>query len=64
MEIDECFAKNGKIIHSKSNRSLSYGELANIAANINPSSEPKLKNVDKYQIIGKSSQKSYMVLPG
>ena len=56
VEIDECFAKNGKIIHSKSNRSLSYGELANIAANINPSSKPKLKNVEKYQIIGKSSQ--------
>ena len=57
VELDECFAKNGKVIHKNSNRSLTYGELANTASKIKPSSTPKLKNSDDFQLIGKSSQR-------
>ena len=57
VELDECFAKNGEVIHKNTNRSLTYGELANTASNIKPSSTPKLKNYDDYQLIGKSSQR-------
>ena len=34
VELEECFAKNGKVIHKNSNRSLTYGELANTASKI------------------------------
>ena len=57
VEVDECFAKNGKIFHSKSKQSFTYGEIANEAANIKPSPTPKLKSYNDYQIIGRSSKR-------
>ena len=52
--VDECFASNGTVIHSKSNRSFTFGELANKATKLEVPSNPKLKNNKEYRLIGKS----------
>ena len=57
VELSECRAKNGEVIHLKSNRKLTYGRLADSASKILPSSNPKLKNKDQYHLIGKSIAK-------
>ncbi|WP_180540127.1 xanthine dehydrogenase family protein molybdopterin-binding subunit [Nevskia soli] len=53
----ECRASNGRIYHDKSNRSLSYGELAERAAKVPPPdlTTIKLKDPKEFTIIGKST---------
>src|SRR5438477_5332545 len=49
----ECVARQGKVIHQSSNRSLGYGALAADAARITLDHEPAIKTPDQYQLIGK-----------
>ena len=53
---DECAAKQGRVYHSKSNQSLSFGELVSVAATLPlpDKSTIKLKSKDKFNFIGKS----------
>ena len=57
--ISECRAEDGKILHSGSNRALSYGELVSTAAVIDPPDNPKLKSRDQFKLIGKPIPKLY-----
>ena len=50
----ECKAQMSKVIHSKSKRSLSFGDLASLAGTLNPPEDPNLKNEKDFNIIGKS----------
>jgi isoquinoline 1-oxidoreductase subunit beta len=48
-----CGSSNGKITHAASNRTLTYGELANIAGKLPVPEKPKLKNPNDFTLIGK-----------
>jgi isoquinoline 1-oxidoreductase subunit beta len=52
----ECFTSSGRVIHKRTNRSLSYGEVAAKAAQLTPPDITKvpLKDPKDYKIIGKS----------
>jgi len=49
-----CKAQNSAIIHSDSNRRLTYGQLASKAAGLPIPTDPPLKQAKDYQIVGKA----------
>ncbi len=49
----ECKAQNGTVLHSASNRRLTYGALAENAAKITPPADVALKQARDYTIVGK-----------
>ncbi|MDJ1495359.1 molybdopterin-dependent oxidoreductase [Cytophagaceae bacterium DM2B3-1] len=51
--VSECYAKEGKIYHKPSNKSLSYGELVEQASKLEVPKEPKLKDPKDFKILGK-----------
>ena len=51
---EECSTALSHVHHSGSGRSLSYGELAADAAQLEPTSEPVLKTRDQYTLMGKA----------
>jgi isoquinoline 1-oxidoreductase beta subunit len=48
-----CSAANGKVTHAASNRTLSYGELADAAGKLPVPDKPKLKDPNDFTLIGK-----------
>ncbi len=54
VSLSECRAEKSKVIHTASNRSLSYGELADRAAKLPVPSDPPLKSAKDYKVIGKA----------
>ena len=48
-----CSASNGKVTHAASNRTLTYGELADSAAKLPVPDKPKLKDPKDFTLIGK-----------
>src|SRR5262249_34399170 len=54
---DSCKADNGRVLHAASNRSLSYGEVAQDAAKRTPPSNPKLKSQAEFKLIGTDAVK-------
>jgi isoquinoline 1-oxidoreductase subunit beta len=48
-----CSASNGKITHAASNRTLTYGELADAAGKLPVPDKPKLKDPKDFSLIGK-----------
>ena len=55
--VTECKAESGRVRHSASGRSLSYGQLASAAAKLRPPYSPPLKNPQEFRLIGKSLPK-------
>ena len=51
--VKECQAQNGHVVHLPSGSKLSYGQLAETASKLKPSSSPKLKTKDQYRFVGK-----------
>ena len=51
---EECKSQKGQIIHSKTVRKLSYGELAEAAGKLEIPSNPPLKSKKDYSLVGKS----------
>lgn len=52
--VEELQVKQGKIIHNKSGKSLSFGDLAELAAEMPVPAEPQLKTPKEFTIIGKN----------
>jgi isoquinoline 1-oxidoreductase subunit beta len=50
---ESCSASNGKVTHAASNRTLTYGELADAAAKLPVPDKPKLKDPKDFTLIGK-----------
>ncbi|MDN5211856.1 molybdopterin-dependent oxidoreductase [Fulvivirgaceae bacterium BMA12] len=50
---DNCYAKKSFIHHQKNNKSLSYGQLAEKAAQLTPPEKVVLKTPEAYEIIGR-----------
>ncbi len=48
-----CRAENGKVVHSATNRRLSYGQLAEQAARLTPPQQVALKDPKDFKLIGK-----------
>jgi isoquinoline 1-oxidoreductase beta subunit len=48
-----CSSSNGKITHAASNRTLTYGELADVAGKLPVPEKPTLKNPNDFTLIGK-----------
>ena len=53
VSVKECQAQNGHVVHLPSGSKLSYGQLAETASKLKPSSSPKLKTKDQYRFVGK-----------
>ena len=51
-QAQDCFARDGMVIHRTDGRKLSYGALAESAAKLTPPQEPKLKAADQFRLIG------------
>ena len=51
---ESCTAKEGKVLHAASNRSLKYEELAEAASLLEIPKEPKLKDPKDFKMLGKS----------
>ncbi len=54
VDASSCSTANGKVIHQASNRSLSYGQLAEAAAKMTPPAQVALKDPKDFKLIGKS----------
>ena len=52
----ECRAENGEVIHEASDMRARYGELAELAATLEPPAEPTLKDRSQFRLIGKSTK--------
>jgi isoquinoline 1-oxidoreductase beta subunit len=52
-----CTASDGKVTHGASNRTLSYGALADTAAKETPPKDPPLKDPKNFKLIGKPQKR-------
>ena len=50
---DECKAELGKVVHAKSKKSLTYGQLCEKAAKLQVPQDPPLKNEKEFRYMGK-----------
>jgi len=57
VNIADCYAENGRVIHRPSKKSLSYGELIEEASKLELPKEPKLKDPKDFKILGKVSRR-------
>lgn len=57
VDVDGCYAENGKVFYRASGKSFSYGELVEDAALLELPKEPKLKDPKDFKILGKSSRR-------
>jgi len=57
IDIKDCRAENGHIINTANNEKLSYGQLAEAAAEISLSETPELKKKADWKLIGKPVQR-------
>jgi isoquinoline 1-oxidoreductase beta subunit len=53
VELNECIATDGTVVHSATSKKLTYGELVQEAVKIIPPDKPPLKSREKFSIIGK-----------
>ena len=53
----ECTAEKGSIVHAKSNRKKTYGQLANRAATLDVPTDPPLKTAKDYKLVGTRVQR-------
>jgi isoquinoline 1-oxidoreductase beta subunit len=51
---EECYADSGRVIHRPTGRALRFGEVAEEAAKITPSQNPKLKPQAEWKLLGRS----------
>ena len=51
--VEECYAEQSVVIHRPTGRKLTYGQLAERAAQLPVPKEPKLKSPDQFRYIGK-----------
>jgi isoquinoline 1-oxidoreductase beta subunit len=52
--VAECAAANGAVTHAASNRTLTYGALADDAARVVLEAEPAIKTPDRFRLLGTS----------
>lgn len=57
VNIADCYAENGRVIHRPSKKSLYYGELIEEASKLELPKEPKLKDPKDFKILGKVSRR-------
>jgi isoquinoline 1-oxidoreductase subunit beta len=55
--VAECIAREGKITHQPTNRSLPYGDLTEKARTLTVPTAPKLKDAKDFRLIGKASKR-------
>jgi isoquinoline 1-oxidoreductase beta subunit len=55
--VSECVARSSQVVHSGSDRSFTFGELAADAAKLKPRTHPQLKSRESYTIVGKPTQR-------
>ena len=53
-QAEECYAENGRIIHRPTSRAFKFGEIAEDAAKVTPSQNPKLKPQSEWKLLGRS----------
>ena len=61
--IAEVTISSGKAFHERTNRSASFGALANAASRLPTPADPKLKSVDRFRFIGKEGAVKKLDVP-
>jgi isoquinoline 1-oxidoreductase beta subunit len=56
VDASECRAEKGEVIHDASDMRARYGELAELAATLEPPEAPALKDRSEFRLIGKSTK--------
>ena len=51
---EECYADNGRVVHRPTGRAIRFGEVAEEAAKITPSQNPKVKPQTEWKLLGRS----------
>jgi isoquinoline 1-oxidoreductase subunit beta len=54
VNVEECFAESGKIIHKPTGRTFKFGEIAEDAVKVTPPQNPKLKPQNAWKLLGRS----------
>jgi isoquinoline 1-oxidoreductase beta subunit len=54
VNVEECVAENGKIVHRPTGRAVKFGEIAQDAARVTPPQNPKLKPQSEWKLLGRS----------
>jgi len=57
VDVSDCFAENGKVIHKPTNKTIAYGELVADASKLELPKEPKLKDPKDFKILGKMARR-------
>ena len=57
VSIEECYALKGKVIHGPTQKEAHYGELVEIAKDLDPPENPALKSTEDFRIIGQSPKR-------
>jgi isoquinoline 1-oxidoreductase subunit beta len=53
VDVSECHAENGAVIHTATKRRLTYGSLAEAAGKLTPPSTVKLKDPSQFKVVGR-----------
>jgi isoquinoline 1-oxidoreductase beta subunit len=53
VRVEECHVENGQIIHASTRRTLSFADVAEDAARVTPSQNPKLKPQSEWKLLGR-----------
>jgi len=53
----DCHAESGKVVHTATKRSVTYGSLAEAAAKLSPPTNVKLKDPSEFKVIGQTSKR-------
>ena len=54
VKVDECHTKDGRVLHSPSGSSFTYGELAETASQLKASHRAQLKSPAEFRLIGRA----------
>jgi isoquinoline 1-oxidoreductase subunit beta len=54
---EECRAENGRIIHARTERTVSFGKVAALAAKLDPPKDVKLKDPKDWKLAGKPTKR-------
>ena len=57
VDVSDCFAENGKVIHKPTNKTITYGDLVADASKLELPKEPKLKDPKDFKILGKMAKR-------
>jgi len=57
VDASECHAENGRVVHTATKRSVTYGSIAEAAGKLSAPTDVKLKDPSEFKVIGKATKR-------